>query len=205
MSGTFSRFRVCFEVSLRHVCLCWRCQLHRVSYDNLGEVFLRSPRRLRPFSGSFIVLLCTTLTAQVLFHLVAAFLPHAGKKSQHTALFPSVGVAEHQRQRALGLIHTGRTTRRARKLECFSLMLLACSVNTPIDNNRSHLLAWHSLQSRAFASSWHVSSMPHKLSWCFFLEHGFHPWNKWSLNVHARQETKDFLSLVVHTRPLIWT
>ncbi len=40
-----------------------------------------------------------------------------------------------------GLIHTGRGTRRACKLECKSFDIACCSVNTPIDDNRSHLLA----------------------------------------------------------------
>ncbi len=43
---------------------------------------------------------------------------------------------------ALGLIHTGRATRRTCKKEHFSFDVIACSVNTPIDN-RSHLLALH--------------------------------------------------------------
>ncbi len=38
-----------------------------------------------------------------------------------------------------GLIHTGHATRHA-NWNIFPLILLACSVNTPIDHNRSHLL-----------------------------------------------------------------
>ena len=41
----------------------------------------------------------------------------------------------------LGLIHTGRGTRRHANSNTNPLMLLVCSVNTSIDDNRSHLLA----------------------------------------------------------------
>ncbi len=44
------------------------------------------------------------------------------------------------RPSAQGLIHTGCTTTRMQIGMFFPLMLLASSVNTPIDNNRSHLL-----------------------------------------------------------------
>ncbi len=44
-----------------------------------------------------------------------------------------------------GLIHTGRATRRDAHANwnIFPLILLGCSVNTPIDDNRSHLLVLH--------------------------------------------------------------
>ena len=53
-----------------------------------------------------------------------------------------------------GPIHTGRGTWRVCKFELFPLMLLACSVDTPIHINRSHLLASRCASRPASCVDW---------------------------------------------------